>query len=216
MSSLWRLHLIAVSLALICVIGSGNTDWGAPGYELGTKVTGKSYNDILKRWISRDVKIFLVLDDNGESKNFYLVVETGLGDAKAKIATDFESLPQDKFEEVLKKALTWSKVAKKHKADVVKTLGCFGHRVTYEQATKSCMEQGEAEKEGEIGLQFFSTEGGKQTDVILSIVDSDNQFLRTVLYLEPKAVLQLLKNFRKVDEQFTKAVKARKKDALFH
>jgi hypothetical protein len=195
--------------------GSGNTAWGASGYELGTKVTGKSYNDILKRWISRDVRLFLVLDDDAESKIFYLVVETGLGDAKAILATDFESLPQEKFEEVLKKALVWSKVAKKNKADVTKTLGCFSYRVTYGQATKICTELGTAEKPGEIGLKFFSAEGGKQTDVILSIVDRDNQFLQTTLYLEPNAILQLLKNLWNADEQYSKAVKARKKDALF-
>ena len=215
MSCLWRINLVVVTLAIFLVNGSWNIVWGEPEYELGTKVMGKSHNDILKRWVSRDVRVFLVLGDDSELKFFYLVVETGLGNAKAIIGTDIDSLPQEQFAWVLKKALAWSKLAKKHKAEVDKTLGCFGYWVTYGKATKSCMERGVAEKKGEIGLQFFSTEGGKQTNVILSIVDSDNQFLRTELYLEPKGVLQLLKNLRNVDEQFAKAVKDRKIDYLF-
>jgi len=69
--------------------------------------------------------------------------------------------------------------------------------------------------EGKLDMSFFSANGGKQTDLIVEIIDRGNQFITSTLYVDPSGMRTLLNNVSRIDATFEKARKTQSKQALF-
>lgn len=140
--------------------------------------TGRYHNDVLKRWTN--VPIVVYVDD---ASNAYIMSSDG-GIVKARGLLS----PTDTREALalLRKSQNWVKTAKAEGLEVTKELGTFMRGSRYER--------------NGVGLQFFSANGGKQTDVILQLVDFENQFFKLDLYLNPDQVADLIRLMERVPE----------------
>ncbi|MDA0226860.1 MAG: hypothetical protein O3C03_06550 [Proteobacteria bacterium] len=176
-------------------------------YRSGQTVEGEEHNDVINRWVPRDVSLWVGIDGDTE----YLIVrtETGLGvdDAMIEPAVD----ATEKLRSILTKAISWSDIARKNKADTTKELGCLGGK---EWDVSHCERYGRP-KGGQVAFTFFSTRGGKQTSLILEIIDVENQFKKAQVYLDLNGMKRLREAVTRVDAAFKKARERGQKDHLF-
>lgn len=176
--------------------------YAANFYQVGGVMEGEAYNDALKTWVEREFRLKVVLDER-KKEHLFFVADTGLGDAYVRVL--YSKALRQKLESAILKAIKWSEIARKHKADTLKPIGCFGIQ------TDPCKEYGEAHRQGQLGLKFFAANEGEQTDLVISIIDRDNQFIKTRLHLDPPRMKKLLANIRKIDHAFKKAYDTAKK-----
>lgn len=176
-------------------------------YRAGPIVKGKEYNDLLKRWIEKDFTVWVGINDNGLEWIFF-EAETGLSPATIQVEYN------DKFKTstmaAINKAIKWSVVARKNQADTQKSLGCWGYGTT-----DSCDETGQARAEGEMGWQFFSTNKGKQTNLIVNIIDRKNQFYKAELYFSETQMKQIRHALTQIPARMKHAREQKKKQDLF-
>jgi len=132
--------------------------------------TGKYYNDVWNRWSKVPMAVYV--DDAGSA--YIMGTDGGIMKARGFLA------PSDtkKVAALLRKSQEWVKTARAKKLEVTKKLGTF-------------MRGSDFQRNG-VALKFFAANEGKQTDVILSLVDFDNQFYKLDLYLDPGQVKQLI------------------------
>ncbi len=175
-------------------------------YMVGETISARSYVDVLKKWTNRDFSIWVGVN-NGQ-KIIFFRGETGLKDASVNVYYGYGI--QQKIEKIVSKSIEWSDIAKKNNADTSKGLGCLGYD-RYEH----CEEDGSAYKENQIGFRFFSANKGKQTDLVISIVDADNQFIKESLYLNLAAMKKLKKIIALIPKKFETAEKTDKNKELF-
>jgi hypothetical protein len=176
-------------------------------YSVGEEIVGQEYNDVLKRWFVRKLSIWVgVREDNTE----YILFkgETGLGYATVMVKNT--KATRDKLKRAVAKAIEWSDVARKNQADASKSLGCLG-----EDKYDLCEEKGLAFDENQMGLSFFSANSGQQTNLIISIVDYDNQFIKTTIYVDVPEMKKMLNVIGKIESEFEKARKTAKDQELF-
>jgi hypothetical protein len=187
--------------------------WGSPKaqafniYRVGEEIVGQEYNDVLKRWFVRKLSIWVgVREDNTE----YILFkgETGLGYATVMVKNTKGT--RDKLKRAVAKAIGWSDVARENQADASKSLGCLG-----EDKYDLCEEKGLAFDENQMGLSFFSANSGQQTNLIISIVDYDNQFIKTTIYVDVPEMKKMLNIIEKIESEFGKARKTAKDQKLF-
>ncbi len=176
-------------------------------YRVGDEIAGQEYNDILKRWLDKKFSIWVGVSDNN-TEYILFKGETGLGDATV-MAQNGKPI-RDKLKNAVKKAIEWSDVARKNKADTSKSLGCFGSN-PYD----SCAENGSAVEENQMGLLFFAANGGKQTNLIISLIDRDNQFIKTNIYIDVKNITKMLNVVDSIENGFKKARKTANDQKLF-
>ena len=134
--------------------------------------------------------------------------ETALGDATVMIPSSVEKI--EKLQKSVMKAIEWSDVAKKNKADATKSLGCFGS-----DKYSICEKEGTAFDENQIGLKFFSAKNGNQTNLIVTLVDRDNQFIKSTIYIELPEINKMLNAIKQIETVFKKARKTAKDQKLF-
>lgn len=195
-------------LLLSCTVLFTSSAFGANSYIVGEPVEGKVYNKLLKRWSTKQFVLMAIIDQKTKAKILMAGADTGVGPARVLVAYTPEV--KKGLEIGVSKAIKWSKVAKKNKADADKGIGCYG------EPTKSCRSAGAAHRENQLGLRFFSSNAGKQTDLILSVIDTSNQFIKAELYLDPSAMKTLLQNVKMIDQTFAKAQIQAKKHDLFN
>jgi len=203
--NLFRASVIFIFIMLTCLIS--HEAYAFNTYLVGEEIVGQGYNDVWKRWYKRKFSIWVGVRGNAEF--IFFVGETGLGDATVMV-DDYEAL-REKFKNAIKKAIEWSNVARKNQADTKKSLGCFAQ----DDRFNICEETGLAFKENQMGLSFFATNGGRQTNLIISIVDRNNQFIKTSIYVDLPEMIKLLKVVDQIEGAFQKARKTAKDQKLF-
>ena len=175
-------------------------------YRVGEIVEGRSYNDLMKRWSKRGFSIWVGIS---ESKTPYIFFkgDTGINTASVSVIDSVEV--RDKLFSDVAKAISWSEIAKSNNADTSKRLSCFGS-----DPYDLCRDGG-AFDTNQMSLSFFSANGGKQTDLIIKIIDRDNQFYKESIYLDQKAMNKLLSVIERIDDAMAKARETLNKQDLF-
>jgi len=201
-------HIMAFILSICLFLSCGLTKAHALNiYRVGDEIVGQDYNKVWKRWFDKKFSIWVGVSDNNTEYIFFKG-ETGLGDATVMVENTKDT--RDKLENSVAKAIEWSDIARKNQADTSKSLGCFG-RDSYDL----CEKNGSAFDKNQMGLSFFATNGGKQTSLVVSIVDRDNQFVKTTIYIDVPEMQQMLNVVEKIEVEFEKARKTAKDQKLF-
>ena len=198
--------MTSVLLVSLCLITAGLAH-AFNIYRVGELIKGREHNDMLKSWLDRNFSIWVGIDKNG--KEYVLFKgETGLTEAKVMLRNSKKL--RDKLEKAVSKAIEWSGVAIKNKADTTKGLGCFGS-----DEYNICEKNSQAFEEGQMSFKFFAANGGQQTDLIIDIIDNDNQFYKASIYINEIEMKKLLNVIRGIENKFTKARKTHKNEELF-
>ncbi|MDY6973719.1 MAG: hypothetical protein SV775_15555 [Thermodesulfobacteriota bacterium] len=176
-------------------------------YRVGDVVHGREHNEMLNRWIERDFSIWVGVD---EGNNEYIFFKGDTGLSTASVMVDNTKSTREKFTSAVSKAIEWSGVAKKNKADTTKGLGCFGV-----DKYGLCEKNSSAFDEGQMSLKFFSANSGNQTDLIVDIIDRDNQFYKASIYIETSEMKKLLSAAKGIEAAFVKARETAKNQDLF-
>ena len=203
----------AILILALCVFSSVNTSAGMI-YRSGEAIRGEEYNDILKQWIERKFSIWVGVSLNkvrGDKyiERIYFKADTGLGDATVDYIKPLEI--QSKLVNAVKKGIKWSKVAKENKADTSKALACFGYDVSC-----FCGKSGDAQRTGETGMKFFSAREGRQTNIIISLIDQSNEFINTTIYISPQEMEKPLEAANSIDKTIEMAKQKLDKEELFN
>jgi len=147
--------------------------------------TAKSYNEVWRKW--DNVPLAVYVDD---SSNAYIMgTDGGIIKARGFLSQSDTS----KVLALLRKSQEWVATAQAKKLEVTKELGRFMRRSDF--------------SENGVALQFFAANEGRQTDVILTLVDFDNQFYRLELYLDPSQVAALIGLLERVPETISELKK---------
>lgn len=165
-------------------------------YRVGDVVHGREYIERLNRWVDRDFSIWVGVD---ERNNEYIFFKGKTALSTVTVMVDNTKSIREKFTSAVSKAIEWSGVAKKNKADTTKGLGCFGadkHGI--------CEKNSSAYDAGQMSLKFFSANSGNQTDLIVDIVDRDNQLYKASIYLEASEMKKLLSTAKGIEAAFVK------------
>jgi len=176
-------------------------------YRVGDEIVGQEYNDVWKRWFDKKFSIWVGVD-NDNTEYIFFKGETGLGDATVMVQNT--KATRNKLKAAVQKAIEWSNVARKNQADTSKSLGCFG-RDKYDL----CEKNGSAFDENQMGLSFFAANGGKQTNLVISMVDRDNQFIKTTIYVDVPEMTKMIGVIEKIEIEFENARKTAKDQKLF-
>ena len=201
------LSRISCTIILVSALFMGHDAHAFNIYRVGEVVKGRTHNDILKRWLDSNFSIWVgVGSDNSETILFKGA--TGIGDATVMI--EYSQAVQSKLESAVSKALEWAGVARKHKADTSKSLGCFGR-----DRHGLCAETGDAHDENQMGLTFFAAGSGKQTDLIIDIIDRNNQFIKSKIYLNVEKLKVLRRNIKAIAKAMQRAKKTARNQNLF-
>ena len=175
-------------------------------YRVGEEIIGQDYDDVWKRWFDKKFSVWVGVEDNYEGILFK--AETGLG---IVTVTDKNSkIMREKLRKAVVKAIEWSDVARKNRADASNSLGCFGYGII-----GFSEESGTAFDENQMCLKFFAANGGTQTNLIISLVDRRNKFIKTTIYLNLQKMKEMLNVVDQIESTFEKARKTAKDQMLF-
>ena len=196
--------VILICLSLLCGLPKAQA---FNIYRVGNEIVGQEYNDVWKRWFDKKFSIWVGVSENNTEYIFFKG-ETGLGDATVMVQNT--KATRDKLKKAVVKAIEWSDVARKNQVDTSKGLGCFGP-----DEYDLCEKNGSAFEENQMGLSFFAANGGKQTNLVISMVDRDNQFIKTTIYVDVQEMTKMLNVIEKIESKFEKARKTAKDQKLF-
>jgi len=183
-------------------------------YHISKEIVGQEYNSISKHWFNRRFSILVGIKTNnvfGENNAEYIIFrgEGVLGNAIVMIRNS--KFIRDKLEKTIEKAIKWSNIAKKNQVDIQKSLGCFGN-VQYGNNQYDLCENGLAYNTNQVGLSFFATNGGKQTSLIISMVDITNQFIKTMIYVNVTGMRNILNTVKNIESKFKEVRRTIKKN----
>jgi hypothetical protein len=195
---------ILICLCLLCFLSKAQA---FNIYRVGDEIVAQEYNDVWKRWFDKKFSIWVGVNENN-TEYILFKGETAIGDATVMVQNS--EATRDKLKKAVTKAIEWSGVARKNQADTSKSLGCFGP-----DEYDLCEKNGSAFEENQIGLSFFAANGGKQTNIVISIVDRDNQFIKTTIYVDIPEMIKMLNIIDKIESEFQKARKTAKDQNLF-
>ena len=176
-------------------------------YRVDNPIVGRTYNELLDRWLENDFSIWVGVSERG-NKILLFEGETGLGEAT--VSARYTADLQRHLEEAVSKAIKWSAIARENNADTSRGLNCFGGA-----SDDICRKRGNAYEENQLGMSFFANNGGKQTDLILDLIDRDNQFIKTDIYLNLEKMKLLLEVIKHIPDRFKTAQETAKKQDLF-
>lgn len=175
-------------------------------YQSGETAKGREYIESLKRWVDRNLSVWVGVD---KYDNRHVLVK---GDSTLSIVTVRIYVSQeDDLKEAISKAIEWSNVAKENNAETTKGLGCYGILDEY----GVCKDESTAFQEGQMSLKFFSANNGQQTDLIVSLIDRSNQFYKTHIYLDEQQMRVLKDAIEKIPQTYEKAKSQAAKRDLF-
>ena len=168
-------------------------------YRVGDKIHGKEYNDASKKWLDRSFSVWVGIDEDNTELIYFM------GDSSASgVATVLVKNSQDvraKLETAVSKAIEWSEIARQNQTDGIKNLGCFG----------DCS----ADEGNRMGLSFFAANSGKQTDLVIKMIDVENQSITAYMCVELSEMVKLLGVVRGINEAMEKAKGTASKQDLF-
>lgn len=197
--------LFALSLSFLLAFTT--SAMGFNTYRAGEFVTGQEYNETLERWIPRTFSIWVGVSEQGREYIFFQG-ETSL--KPATVQARYKTATVKKLKDLLNKALEWSEVARENKADTSQKLGCFG-----DDRYSSCENSGNAYEKNQMGLSFFASREGQQTNLIIDMIDGSNQFIKTEIYFDPPQIRQIAQAAEQIKAKLDKAHEMAGKKDLF-
>ncbi len=168
-------------------------------YRVGDEIRGKEYNDASKKWVDRRFSVWVGIDE--DKKEFvYFMGDSSTSGVATVMLVNSEDV-RAKLETAVSKAIEWSEIARKNKADGGKSLGCFGDCST--------------DAGNRMGFSFFAANSGKQTDLVIKMVDTDNQSITAYMCVELSEMVKLLQVVKGINEAVEKARDSASKQGLF-
>jgi hypothetical protein len=164
-------------------------------------IRGREYHDEEKRWIPRDISIFIGMDEKGK-KYFLFEGETAQGGAFVILDRPREFA--EKLEVIVSKAIELSHKTRKNRIDKVIYLGCFSPN-TRNSIKKDVVSYTIAYKENEISFRFIARNRGQQTELVIDLVDRRRISSRATIHLDEKEMLRLLDAVIKIGKSLEKA-----------
>jgi hypothetical protein len=164
---------------------------------VGDVIKGAEYSAMLNRWLDRDFRMWVGVDDGIEMLMF--TVDGGVGRPTFRMHRHRDDI--NKLETSILKSLEWAKVAQKNKIDVNNQINCFGL-----DQYDLCQKNG-AYSEGQMSLSFVSGSSGKDVNLKIILFDESNKFLNANIHFKLAEMRKLLANVRAIDATFVKAKK---------
>ena len=191
-------NVVIVLLALFAVVFAANVQ-AFDIYRVGDEIRGKEYNDASKKWLDRSFSVWVGIDKDHTELVYFIGDSSASGVASVMVRNSKDV--QAKLETAVSKAMEWSEIARKNKADGSKSLGCFG----------DCS----ADAGNRMGWTFFAANSGKQTDLVIKMVDVHNESITAFMCVELSEMVKLLQVVRGIDEAMERARDAASKQDLF-
>jgi len=191
-------NVVIVLLALFAVVFATNVQ-AFDIYRVGDEIRGKEYNDASKKWLDRSFSVWVGMDEDNTELVYFIGDSSASGVATVMVRNSKDV--QAKLETAVSKAMEWSEIARKNKADGSKSLGCFGDCST--------------EAGNRMGWTFFAANSGKQTDLVIKMVDVHNESITAFMCVELSEMVKLLQVVRGIDEAMERARDAASKQDLF-
>ena len=191
-------NVVIVLLALFAVVFATNVQ-AFDIYRVGDEIRGKEYNDASKKWLDRSFSVWVGMDEDNTELVYFIGDSSASGVASVMVRNSKDV--QAKLETAVSKAMEWSEIARKNKADGSKSLGCFGDCST--------------EAGNRMGWTFFAANSGKQTDLVIKMVDVHNESITAFMCVELSEMVKLLQVVRGIDEAMERARDAASKQDLF-
>ena len=170
-----------------------------PIYRVGEPLVGYEFDEAWQQWFKKEMTIWAGSPEKNKTTIFFRA-ETKLG--AATIELDGSADIKQKLNEMIAKALRWTKIAQTNQANTEKVLGCFG------QETTNCKTTGIPDKKGQFGLLFFSADKGKQINLIINIADKNKENTRGSLYFDPSQIQKLFEITQKITTSIMKGDEA--------
>ncbi|GEM_PF-1424509 len=200
------LKVVATAFCFCCLLGVRDAN-AFNIYRVGKVIYGKSYDDFRKKWYDTEFRIRVGAD---RGKDF-IVFEADSGLGTANVLEQNTGEIRFALTEAVEKALRWTRVAKLNKADASKEIDCFGL-----DSTDQCRRSGYARRENEMGFRFYSTNAGRQTYLIITLVDQNNGCDKTVIYLDQRQMRRLRRTIKEIQDSFEQVRKTERDQALFN
>ncbi|MCD6104818.1 MAG: hypothetical protein J7J43_03425 [Thermosipho sp. (in: Bacteria)] len=156
----------------------------------------EAINDVWKKWVDKKFSVSIAVDDYYDE---YILFEGETWLNTTTVIFKNTTATRLKLLKAVQKAIKWSNIARKNHADTSKSLGCFvGYLGKYGEKNYMC-------------LEFFSARGGEQTNLIITMMDCNNQFIKTTIYFDELAMKKMLITIKKIEGKFEEARKNVKK-----
>lgn len=191
-------NVVIVLFALFALVFATNAQ-AFNIYRVGDEIRGKEYNEASKKWLNRGFSVWVGIDENNTELIYFIGDSSTSGIATVTVRNSKDV--QAKLETAVSKAIEWSEIARKNKADGSKSLGCFG----------DCS----ADAGNRMGLTFFAANSGKQTDLVIKMVDVHNESITAFMCVELSEMVKLLQVVRGIDESMERAKDTAGKQDLF-
>lgn len=191
-------NVVIVLFALFAVVFATNVQ-AFDIYRVGDEIRGKEYNDASKKWLDRSFSVWVGMDEDN-TELVYFIGDSSASGVATVMVRNIKNV-QAKLETAVSKAMEWSEIARKNKADGSKNLGCFG----------DCS----ADAGNRMGWTFFAANSGKQTDLVIKMVDVHNESITAFMCVELSEMVKLLQVVRGIDEAMERARDAASKQDLF-
>lgn len=159
-------------------------------YTIGEEITGYEYNKDWDHWFSRKINIW-VGKDLLERTIVFFYFNSQSGDIVINLGGSLDS--QAKFKNALKQAINWSKAANQSDSNHRRVLGCYG-----ESVSTFCSQTGIASKRGELGIRFFSSENGKNVQIVFGLQDKDKALHKADIYFNPAEIEKFLNSLNSI------------------
>lgn len=191
-------NVVIVLFTLFAVIFATNVQ-AFNIYRVGNEIRGKEYDDASKKWLDRSFSVWVGIDEDKKEFVYFMGDSSASGVATVMVVNSEDV--RAKLETAVSKAIEWSEIARKNKADGGKSLGCFGDCSTYGG--------------NRMGFSFFAANSGKQTDLVIKMVDVDNQSITGYMCVELSEMVKLLEVVKGINEAMEKARDSASKQGLF-
>jgi len=192
-----------ILVALILLMGSPAYSFNT--YRVGDVISGQEYNDVWERWFKKDLSLSVGIDEY-DTEYLFFEAEAGIL-GPVTFSAKYNQTLQKYFIGMVSKALNWATIAKTHRADTSKSLGCLD-----EGYPGKCLS---VSIQGGIHLSFYSSGGGQHTNLIIDIIDRKDKINKVSLYLNPNEMKKLLGALNDIDVGFMKARETVSKQDLF-
>lgn len=179
----------------------------------------RAYVDTLKKWEPREFSVWVGINDSKETLVFF---KGDIGYRDASVHLEYDEQVQKRLETSINQAISWAAIARENGADTQKGLECFGY-----DPYGTCKKYSSTSSSNQVAFGFFSSNGGKQTDLTIELSDRDNRYRNDTFYFDlpsikkikvvveaiPEKILVVEKKFRDSEKLFTKSDRIPKQKA---
>lgn len=176
-------------------------------YRVGDEIAGESYNELMQKWLSRNLTVRVGIDERGQEYMVF-IGETGYGEAAVYVPYNDDEV--EPLKRMLTQSKDWVSVAKHNRADTDKALGCFP-----EETFLPCQMSGVPGAENQMGVRFFATHDGQLSRLILDLADQNNRYKRAAIYFDQQGIDKLIKAAQQLGPALARAKETARKQHLF-